>query len=206
MAERPVRGEAIEKAVDVGEDLLDNVFGLDLVAEDPSGAAAQPGAVARDQPVEAAVRVGTAGLQAADELGVGILVSGGRDRGHAGEASGSVRRVGFRDGRKGARFFRGRRAQRPPRTSTIMREIIERTASAFWFKTACSIVTMPRSGRDELASTRQRRFLLEALDAVAVESAVDHGLSDRDDIAVAGGRLGRRVGGCRALRSVPPWR
>jgi hypothetical protein len=87
VAEGAVGGEAVEEAVDVGEDVLDDVLGLGVVAEDARGAAAQACAMACDEPIEAAGGIGAAGLQAADELGIGVRGRGGRDCGHAGDDS-----------------------------------------------------------------------------------------------------------------------
>ena len=108
MAEGAVGGEAVEESVDVGEDLLDDVLGLAVVAENARGPSAQAGAVASHEEVEAARCVRATRLQSAHEVGIGIRAAGGRRGGHSIDLPEVVREVRFRDLGEGARFFRGR--------------------------------------------------------------------------------------------------
>lgn len=121
VGEGAVGAVAVEEAVDVHEDFLDDVLGLALVAEDARRASLDPGGVALDEEREGDGRIRPAGLAALDELRIRVVESppdfarGERrgllgfhfafDRTHVGRDSHRVRELGDRPLPARARSF-----------------------------------------------------------------------------------------------------
>ena len=73
MTEGTVGLVAIQKTMDARKDLLDDIFGITGIAKDSGRTSFDAACVSVHQRFETSIRVASAGLTDANEIGVGIL-------------------------------------------------------------------------------------------------------------------------------------